>query len=571
MSHLTYTEAIITGLVQGVSELFPISSLGHNVLVPALIGGQWAKDLSVSAPGSPYLTFIIGLHVATALAMILYFWRDWLRIIRGFVTSIRYRQISDPDQRLAWMIILGTIPVGIAGLLLQKVVTDDLASPILAALFLAVNGVLLLYSERQRRQAEALEPAGDWEGDENWSADEQPVDDSPRGRRGGASPRDEYGPRGGGDPRGRGGDPRGADPRWTGGGPRRGGYDQGGHDVGPDEATRAWNQQPGQQQWQGPDPRYDDPRGGRRPGTPGGPSFNPSGNPAGPGGPGPGPRGGDPRAPGGEPRFSPGPQGGQGPAFRPSGPAGPGGPAGPAGPGRPGAPGPDPRGAGIRPPWEERPGRGQRGPQGPRGPRDPRQPGFDGDPRDRDPRGGDPRDPRGTGPRGGGFREAGPRGGGRRGGPRDLDPRDGQPAAEGGGSIAADRRLATVGLKKGLAIGAWQIAALMPGISRDGIVTIAGMRGHLRREDAVRFSFLLSAPVILAAGVLKLPSLFGPAGHGILGPVLVGSLLSFVGAYFSIRFLTKYFSEEKSLKPFGYYCLALGVIAFLFLAAKNFL
>jgi undecaprenyl-diphosphatase len=177
------------------------------------------------------------------------------------------------------------------------------------------------------------------------------------------------------------------------------------------------------------------------------------------------------------------------------------------------------------------------------------------------------------GPRDGGFREAGPRGGDRRDG-RDLGPRDpgdGQRAAEGGGSIAADRRLASVGLKKGLAIGAWQIAALLPGISRDGIVTIAGMRGHLRREDAVRFSFLLSAPVILAAGVLKLPSLAGSAGHGILGQVLVGSLLSFVGAYFSIRFLTKYFSEEKSLKPFGYYCLALGLIAFLFLAGKSLL
>jgi undecaprenyl-diphosphatase len=170
------------------------------------------------------------------------------------------------------------------------------------------------------------------------------------------------------------------------------------------------------------------------------------------------------------------------------------------------------------------------------------------------------------GPRDGGFREADPRGAGRRGGPRDFDPRD---AAEGDPRIAADRRLATVGLKKGLLIGAWQIAALLPGISRDGIVTIAGMRGHLRREDAVRFSFLLSAPVILAAGVLKLPSLFGTAGHGIMGPVLVGSLLSFVGAYFSIRFLTKYFSEEKSLKPFGYYCLALGVIAFIVLVTKS--
>jgi undecaprenyl-diphosphatase len=120
--------------------------------------------------------------------------------------------------------------------------------------------------------------------------------------------------------------------------------------------------------------------------------------------------------------------------------------------------------------------------------------------------------------------------------------------------------------KQAVLIGAWQIAALLPGISRDGIVTIGGMRKGLTREDAVRYSFLLSAPVILAAGVLKLGDLAGPEGHGIMGPVLLGSVLSFIGAYFSVRFLTKYFSESKSLRPFGYYCLGLGILAFLFLA-----
>jgi len=74
-SHMTYAEAMVVGLVQGVTELFPVSSLGHNVLIPALIGGSWAQDLSVSAPESPYLAFIVGLHVATAAGMILYFWR----------------------------------------------------------------------------------------------------------------------------------------------------------------------------------------------------------------------------------------------------------------------------------------------------------------------------------------------------------------------------------------------------------------------------------------------------------------------------------------------------------------
>src|ERR1035438_4431221 len=88
MTHLTYLEAAVVGLIQGVSELFPVSSLGHNVLIPALIGGSWAKDLNVAAPESPYLAFIVGLHVATALALLIYFWRDWVRIIGGVFTSL---------------------------------------------------------------------------------------------------------------------------------------------------------------------------------------------------------------------------------------------------------------------------------------------------------------------------------------------------------------------------------------------------------------------------------------------------------------------------------------------------
>jgi undecaprenyl pyrophosphate phosphatase UppP len=83
--------------------------------VPALIGGQWAVDLDVSAPESPYLAFIVGLHVATAAALLLFFWRDWVRILVGFVTSLRYRRVRTPAERLAWLIVIGTIPVGLAG------------------------------------------------------------------------------------------------------------------------------------------------------------------------------------------------------------------------------------------------------------------------------------------------------------------------------------------------------------------------------------------------------------------------------------------------------------------------
>ena len=105
MTHLTYLEAAVVGLIQGVSELFPVSSLGHNVLLPALVGGSWEADLNVAEAESPYLAFIVGLHVATALALLAYFRRDWVRIIGGFGSSIRDRRVETADQRLAWMIV----------------------------------------------------------------------------------------------------------------------------------------------------------------------------------------------------------------------------------------------------------------------------------------------------------------------------------------------------------------------------------------------------------------------------------------------------------------------------------
>jgi undecaprenyl-diphosphatase len=150
MSHLTYLEASVVGLIQGVTELFPVSSLGHNVLIPALLGGSWASDLSVAKPESPYLAFIVGLHVATAIALLIYFWRDWIRIIRGFLTSIRDRQVRTTDQKLAWMIILATIPVGLVGLVFEHEFRVLFGKPIRAAIFLVVNGVILYAGEKFR-------------------------------------------------------------------------------------------------------------------------------------------------------------------------------------------------------------------------------------------------------------------------------------------------------------------------------------------------------------------------------------------------------------------------------------
>src|SRR5580704_16576430 len=153
MTHLTYLEAAVVGLVQGVSEMFPVSSLGHNVLIPAIIGGSWATDLNVSAAESPYLAFIVGLHVATAIALLIYFRRDWVRIIGAFFTSIRNREIYTADQKLAWMIVLATIPVGIAGLAFEHAFRVIFAQPKYAAAFLIVNGIILIAGERFRRRS----------------------------------------------------------------------------------------------------------------------------------------------------------------------------------------------------------------------------------------------------------------------------------------------------------------------------------------------------------------------------------------------------------------------------------
>jgi undecaprenyl-diphosphatase len=152
-SHLTYLEASVVGLIQGVTELFPVSSLGHNVLIPALIGGSWGSDLSVAKAESPYLAFIVGLHAATAIALLIYFWRDWIRIFRGFFTSVRHLEVETTEQKLAWMVILATIPVGLVGLGFEHEFRVLFGKPIRAAIFLVVNGVILYAGEKFRTRA----------------------------------------------------------------------------------------------------------------------------------------------------------------------------------------------------------------------------------------------------------------------------------------------------------------------------------------------------------------------------------------------------------------------------------
>ena len=163
--HLTFLQAVVIGLLQGITEWFPISSLGHSVLVPALIGGSWHHLVTQqSASESPYLAFIVGLHVATALALLTLFRRDWVRIISAFFRTLSTRRISSVDEKLAWLLILASIPAGITGLALEHVFRTVFAKPLAAAIFLTVNGGILLVAERLRagagkRRSEPVAPA----------------------------------------------------------------------------------------------------------------------------------------------------------------------------------------------------------------------------------------------------------------------------------------------------------------------------------------------------------------------------------------------------------------------------
>jgi len=159
-SAMTYPEAVGVGLLQGVTELFPVSSLGHSILVPAWIGGHWKADLNVAADGSPYLNVLVGLHLATALALVVYYWRDWVKVIGGLFGSIRKRRIETVDEKIAWLLIVATIPVGIAGVALDSFFREHLGKPVPASLFLALNGVVLFIADRLRRGGTGRRRAG---------------------------------------------------------------------------------------------------------------------------------------------------------------------------------------------------------------------------------------------------------------------------------------------------------------------------------------------------------------------------------------------------------------------------
>ncbi len=288
MHPISYLQALILGLTQGIAEPFPISSLGHGVIIPGLFG--W----NIHQNDDYFLAFLVATHCATALVLFFYFLEDWLRIFRGLGRSVRDRGIGpgDDDARLAWLLIVGTIPAGILGLALQHPLRTLFASPETASLFLILNGLLLLAFERLRRRRPER---GDWEGDS-------------------------------------------------------------------------------------------DPRIARR-----------------------------------------------------------------------------------------------------------------------------------------------------------------------------------VSLKQAAAIGTAQAAALIPGISRSGVTMGGGLLVGLSNEDAAKFGFLLATPVIAAAGVLKLPELFGSAGDGVRGPALVGAIAAAFTTWLAVRFLLRFFRTNR-LTPFGIYCVVAGIVCTLIFA-----
>ena len=150
---ITYFQAIVLGLLQGFSELFPISSLGHSVILPQLLGWNIHQN-------DPYfITFLIATHLATAIVLFIFFFRDWMRIFAGMWRSLVDRQIApdNHDAKLGWLLVVGTVPAGLLGLLFQDSLRTVFASAQSAAFFLMLNGVMLYGAERLRRRAPVVE------------------------------------------------------------------------------------------------------------------------------------------------------------------------------------------------------------------------------------------------------------------------------------------------------------------------------------------------------------------------------------------------------------------------------
>jgi undecaprenyl-diphosphatase len=145
-------QALVLALLQGVTELFPVSSLGHTVILPSLL--HWSLDQRDPS----FLAFVVLLHVGTATALFVYFWDDWRSIIGAVVRSlIAGRMTGTPEERLGWRLVAGTAPLVPLGFFLERQVRDLFASPRIAAGFLIVNGLMMFAGERLRRRALATD------------------------------------------------------------------------------------------------------------------------------------------------------------------------------------------------------------------------------------------------------------------------------------------------------------------------------------------------------------------------------------------------------------------------------
>ena len=154
---ITYWQAAILGFLQGVAELFPISSLGQSVILPSILG--W----NIHQNDKYFITFLVATHLATALVLLGFFWADWVRIVKGLGRSLRDRGIdpADTDAKLAWLLIVATIPAGILGLMLENKLRHVFASPRSAAFFLTINGLLLFGAELLRRRSKQVDEDDD--------------------------------------------------------------------------------------------------------------------------------------------------------------------------------------------------------------------------------------------------------------------------------------------------------------------------------------------------------------------------------------------------------------------------
>ena len=145
---MTFIQALFIGLLQGATELFPVSSLGHAVIVPVLL--HW----SYRETDPQFLPFLVLLHLGTATALFILYWRDWLKIIAGLYRASVRGRIEDEWERLGILLVVGTIPTGVIAVLLQKRIQALFASPRFAATLLVVNGLILLGAEVLRRRDE---------------------------------------------------------------------------------------------------------------------------------------------------------------------------------------------------------------------------------------------------------------------------------------------------------------------------------------------------------------------------------------------------------------------------------